>query len=402
MRTTDGGSSWVASGSGGFDVQFLDTSFGVLTDGTNVRRSFDGGVTWQIATPAISTFFVRMFDASRGVVVGDSAETWETNDGAASFSVLQPHVQLGFDALADVAFGDAMHGWAVGESGTVMATPDTGASWSLQSPQTFDDLNGVAAASATTAWAVGNQGTIRRTTDGGATWSIAASGTASDLESVDFVGPGMGWAVGAGGTILHSSDGGLTWAPQTSGTSSWLKKVFFYDASHGWAVGPNPNPLVSTTDGGVTWQSQTVPLNCITGGGCELADVEFLDPLHGFAVGPVNFGGAIQSRILRTVDGGATWIDAGLYDGECRGLGFFDALNGVVVCRVPIIGGGGVFHVTSDGGVTWETTAFPSSATLGTEALAAWLAGVAVVDADTAFAVGRQSSVIEVRKGSVY
>jgi len=62
--------------------------------------------------------------------------------------------------LADVAFADASHGWAVGNGGTILATSDGGATWSAQSSGTTNGLYGVSFPDANGGWAMGDQGTI--------------------------------------------------------------------------------------------------------------------------------------------------------------------------------------------------------------------------------------------------
>jgi hypothetical protein len=86
-------------------------------------------------------------------------------------------------------------------------------------------------------WAVGASGTILATGDGGATWTQQTSGTTNTLNAVSFVDTSHGWATGLGGTILATNDGGATWTPQSSGTGYNLVGVSFVDANHGWAVG---------------------------------------------------------------------------------------------------------------------------------------------------------------------
>ncbi|HXX90741.1 MAG TPA: YCF48-related protein [Acidimicrobiales bacterium] len=180
--------------------------------------------------------------------------------------------------LDGVSFVDAAHGWAVGASGTIVATTDGGASWSTQTSGTANALAGVSFVDAAHGWAVGLGGTILSTTDGGATWSPQASGTANNLCGVSFVDAAHGWAVGASGTILATTDGGGTWSPQASGTANTLAGVSFVDAAHGWAAG-GAGTIVATTDGGATWSPQA------SGTANNLWGVSFVDAAHGWAVG---------------------------------------------------------------------------------------------------------------------
>jgi Photosynthesis system II assembly factor YCF48 len=139
--------------------------------------------------------------------------------------------------LRSVAFADATHGWAVGDSGTILSTTDGGAHWTPQTSATAHALFSVAFTDATHGWAVGEAGTIISTTDGGAHWTARTSGTTNFLSSVAFADATHGWAVGYAGTILKTTDGGAHWTLQSSGTSRELLSVTFADATHGWAVG---------------------------------------------------------------------------------------------------------------------------------------------------------------------
>ena len=90
--------------------------------------------------------------------------------------------------------------------------------WFAQGEQPRISLDGVYTSDATHAWVVGESGTILATTDGGATWSKQSSGTTEWLLSVAFVDSTHGWAVGFGGTILATTDGGATWRAQSPGS----------------------------------------------------------------------------------------------------------------------------------------------------------------------------------------
>ena len=76
-----------------------------------------------------------------------------------------------------VTFTDATHGWAVGASGTILATTDGGATWRKQTSGTTANLSAVTFPDATHGWVVDDNGTILATTDGGAIWSVQRSGS---------------------------------------------------------------------------------------------------------------------------------------------------------------------------------------------------------------------------------
>jgi photosystem II stability/assembly factor-like uncharacterized protein len=116
------------------------------------------------------------------------------------------------------------------------------------------------------------------------------------LYAVTFQDDGQrGWAVGTDGTILSTRDGGHTWQTQSSGSKSRLFAVTFSsDGQRGWAVG-SEGTILSTRDGGDTWEAQWGGTNS------ELHAVTFTDDgQRGWAVGD-------DGRILITRDGGRTW-----------------------------------------------------------------------------------------------
>jgi photosystem II stability/assembly factor-like uncharacterized protein len=83
-----------------------------------------------------------------------------------------------------VAAGDANHLWAVGSIGlfdidqaSIAASSDGGFTWTDQAAPTGEPLNGVWFVNARTGWAVGENGTILRTPNGGTTWVLLNGGS---------------------------------------------------------------------------------------------------------------------------------------------------------------------------------------------------------------------------------
>lgn len=101
---------------------------------------------------------------------------------------------------------------------------------------------------------------------------------ADDLSDVSFPDVTHGWAVGGidRGDILTTSDGGATWQSQTHGTNG-LSGVSFVDATHGWVAGIH-NTLLVTSDGGVTWKSEDAGIDHDG----NISDVQFIDARHGW------------------------------------------------------------------------------------------------------------------------
>ena len=260
-----------------------------------LASSGDGWTVQYVGTDTDALNAISFPDAMHGWAVGDNGTILATTDGGATWNAQTTGTAESFNA---VSFPDATHGWVVGSGTNILATTDGGATWNVQVGNAHDWLNAVSFPDATHGWAV--CAGFCATTDGGATWSNTFS---SDiLNGVAFPDATHGWAVGWGedsatGTypavILATTDGGSTWNAQDAGTMAWLRAVDFPDDSHGWAVGQD-GTILATTDGGATWNAQT------TGTAEGFNAVSFPDDSHGWAVG-------LDGTILATSDGGATW-----------------------------------------------------------------------------------------------
>jgi photosystem II stability/assembly factor-like uncharacterized protein len=158
--------------------------------------------------------------------------------------------------LNGVSFVDALTGWVVGDSGTIIHTTDGGANWVRQSSGVFVNLLAVKFGDRDTGISVGEHGTILRTTNGGIVWNKQTSDITMNLRSVDFAPLPVAIAVGDSGIILRSTDRGLSWGPESSGVLSKLNSVAFGNQGLGFAVGWN-NAVLRTTDAGLSWTGLT-------------------------------------------------------------------------------------------------------------------------------------------------
>jgi len=134
IRTTDGGEHWrqVAGHGDGMPLRgicFSDLDHGWIVGGlfgACAMRTTDGGRDWP--TTAVNP-------------PGSSAGAWNK-------------------VLRSVTFSDRLHGWAVGDDGTVAATSNGGKAWHVQNSGTTQDLYGAWCVDKGHAWVVGKRGTI--------------------------------------------------------------------------------------------------------------------------------------------------------------------------------------------------------------------------------------------------
>jgi len=232
----------------------------------------------------------------------DSGSGWRMQIDGTSVVKLSDGSSFGADKLKSalnavhfIRSGDKTLGWAVGEKGIVLHSPD-GDKWVQQTSFVDVTLWGVYFVNASNGWAVGRNGTIIYTTNGGAKWTKQKSLSNNMVfYNVFFLDPNRGWIVGQGGAILSTTDGGNNWSVQTTPASKkpFLRDVCFVSPSRGWIVGTE-GWIMYTNNGGQTWaiqESRTL---------YNLFGVKFLNDSEGWAVGE-------NGTILRTSDGGKTW-----------------------------------------------------------------------------------------------
>ena len=215
--------------------------------------------------------------------------------------------------LFDVSFPDPLRGWAVGEAGTIVHTSDGGATWTLQAGGTDFELAEVVFTDANNGWAVGKFGTILHTSDGGRTWEHQADSSITlnrSLIAVSFVDELTGWAFTERGSfMLATRDGGKTWSREFLSNTSNRSDVFFIDADRGW-VSQSQGGVLRTTDGGESWILERGG----TGPTIGTTQVFFLNDELGWISGWRSKGQEFEfalrlsdGMIARTTDGGRSW-----------------------------------------------------------------------------------------------
>jgi len=276
-------------------------------------RTADGGSTWE-ALP-VTTFPVEdvfFLDAthgwadSGGPTTGLGAEVlYQTTDGGTSWSrvgALPPQSPMGyvygvgnyrvtFSRLTDVT----LVGWYVGATQLYM-TADMGASWraltltvpaavagwtSTPSQPAFTGQEGVLPIAYHDPKgpdnATANHIYLYMSHDGGLTWADprpapAGFNPVGDDISISILDSRHIWLtslslsggdnVQASPAVARSSDGGLTWTVAKPAPRILL--MTFADPTHGYALDVtgmyNVNGILSTSDGGTTWQRVAIPI----------------------------------------------------------------------------------------------------------------------------------------------
>jgi len=375
IRTTDGGSTWLIQNSGVpatlYGVSFTDVNTGTAVGawGT-ILRTTDGGSTWFVQNSGVTEtlYGVSFIDVNTGTAVGPSGKIVRTTDGGETWAAVSSGTTW---MLRDVTFIDANTGVAVGWNQTIIRTVDGGDTWSLAWEES-GLLYSVAFANPDTGLAVGKDGVLLRTVDGGQSWVLLPSpAPVSYLRDVSFLTSITAIAVG-GNTVLRTTDAGITWTNVAGGS---FNSVVRFGDGMGTAVG-FLGAIARTTDGGVTWEEQSH--RSFTD---QVLDVTFPEPLKGFATTSADG----ETVLLRTIDGGLTWIPHQTGT-TLRRISFPDVQNGVALGDI------GMMLRTNDGGETWVESPSGTSEQLS---------GVSMVDAFTGTAVGKNGAIVRSDDGGV-
>ncbi|HEU5199631.1 MAG TPA: YCF48-related protein [Ktedonobacterales bacterium] len=198
------------------------------------------------------------------------------------------------------------------------------------------------------------------------------TGRQADFSALHMLDPQTGWAQ-VNGQVWRTTDGGLHWrnvTPQAT-ASATPPQVFdgdFLTASLAWVAfwpaGASIAEIEETTNGGQTWQVNTLQI--------ERGAISFLNPQDGWVC--ANEGAAAGSSafdLFRTTDGGATWVKAQdvqqiinnapgalPFGGDKQCPSFIDATTGWVTGDEPV-SDLRYFYVTRDGGFHWQAQSLP-------------------------------------------
>lgn len=226
-RTSDGGAHWTVVGTNltppalghtWQQVAFLDPTTVIAIDSTGrTARSTDGGVNWSFSNsiPLPYPFrlgFMTFSSANVGwLMVNDALR--RTTDGGMTW---QDVPAAAYTCIREIIVpSSTAYVMSLACDGSIQRSLDGGQSWQTVYLDNDHANLQIAFANESLGIAVGRYGRMLRTTNGGTTWTPLSPPDALrsvHITQVWFVSATIGYMVGESGGIYRTSDGGLTWA----------------------------------------------------------------------------------------------------------------------------------------------------------------------------------------------
>jgi photosystem II stability/assembly factor-like uncharacterized protein len=186
----------------------------------------DRGETWTqvFSAPAEQRplLDVLLLDAEHAIAVGAYGAYYDSADGGRTWNarkVIADDKHL--NAIVDAGGGRLL---VLGEAGTILASPDRGATWSpVPSPYKGSFFGGIAANDGALL-AFGLRGRIFRSSDHGMTWKPVDNPRVAALMGAERLPDGALVIAGAAGTAIISRDDGRSFVPITTDTSRAFAK----------------------------------------------------------------------------------------------------------------------------------------------------------------------------------
>ena len=284
--------------------------------------------------------------------------------------------------IADYAFVDDTHGWAVGEQGTILASSDGGATWNAQGSGTQLFLGKAKFVTALVGWVASSSGELLKTADGGTTWRRVSFGRNDFVQTIGATDAESAWVTTTLGDAFVTIDGGAQWR-RVEGPAAGSFRIVPVSVSDVWALLPffSAQPALShSIDGGANWTDVALP-PIEPGLAGYLSDLQFTDRDHAIASGfesgfrvadPAIF--VARPTLVITADRGASWqavtppaiAFSPVYSLADTGTVFAFSFSSGVQRSV-------------DNGATWQTVPLPAVATFSVAGFKAFTARRLVV-----------------------
>lgn len=208
------------------------------------------------------------------------------------------------------------------------------------STETFTDIS---FGTSKVGYICGTMGTLLKTTDGGATWTKVISDIKPSLNCIQALDDKNVYT--ARNELYHSKDGGASW--ETAGLENIGSGIFdlrFVNTSTGFLA---KNGVMKSTDSGKTWVQKFDSGKDDVFFALSYNQLQFLNNSVGFCAGGKTYDGISTGNVVKTTDGGETWVNLNMKMSHITAFQFVDANTGFVFNYNKEL------WKTTDGGNSW-------------------------------------------------
>lgn len=375
IHTTDGGQTWTVLHDSTFLgrvwLRFLNEDFGYMAEGRNFLQTTDGGLTWDTLAQNVFPSTINDIEVidSLNILVSQNTRIAWTHDGGMTWSSANNHPYIS-------TTNGGIHGhpdgkvWVANKWRSVLYSDDFGDSWVDQFPAFKGYLGYIDAFDEKNVVAVGSSGLGIHTQNSGLDWEEFSS---VDLNYTSFSGLATlsekVFVLSGGQEIMSTRDGGTTWQTDTTFDSGFIRSMSQDPDGNLYAL-HNLEGIFTSTDSGLTWQSVPTP----PGAAYTWRGNTWYNDSLGILLGS-------QGRIFRTEDGGQNWDS--IPSGNTRTLTdvFWSGAHDAWVLASASLDS--IMH-SSNAGISWEMIALPRKTTWRdiefADSLRGWLVGGSSTD----------------------
>jgi photosystem II stability/assembly factor-like uncharacterized protein len=256
--------------------------------------------------------------------------------------------------IKKIFFANTNVGWMIGNEGMVLSSRDGGYTWKEQNSHTINNLCEIYFIDENNGWISGYKNTVLYTSNSGEEWQQidVYEDTTKINTDIFFIDNQIGWLLTNAGNLYQTTNAGKSWDAIFGFPSSGWSKLIFFDDMHGYATQILGDELMTTSDGGKSWES--IDLNFPSAlMGIMVRDLYFPDKLTGYFIYSWRSGGHMETAtpVRKTTNGGLNWThqDSVVYPYLDR-IYFYSSECGFLI-------GGGAVYFTANGGKDWNDIA---------------------------------------------
>lgn len=322
----DGGQSWSRhqlNTSGDLNSLFFvnpDSGY-IASSNSEVLKTVDGGITWKTLQTDLefSLNDIYFLNDTVGYAVGDKGTIIKTVDAGVSWSYINSGMETDFNKVV-FNKSNPLTGLVIGKNGAILRTVNGGLTFASVGSKTDETIRGISfRQNSNIVYAVGGSGLVISSVNSGGNWAIKYSGRANDYTGVQFTNDLRGYIIGDKGLILLTGNGGNSFTVRSRPLSLPFNSLYFVSNTAGYISGNNGN-IISTANSGGTWTALNPGTNR------DIYGMFFFSIDNGYVVGSKGY-------IAMTDNRGVNWTTIATGDGaiDYRDIGFFDERTGIII-----------------------------------------------------------------------